>query len=36
MQNSRRDAILEIYQLLLAIFLFVSPWACIRSRQHRH
>ena len=27
MQNSRRDAILEIYQLLLAIFLFVSPWA---------
>ncbi|HEY6024844.1 MAG TPA: SPW repeat protein [Pseudolabrys sp.] len=26
MRNLRRDAILEAYQLLLAIFLFVSPW----------
>jgi hypothetical protein len=27
MRKSRHDAILEIYQLLLAIFLFTSPWA---------
>ncbi len=26
MRNIRRDAILEVYQLLLAVFLFVSPW----------
>lgn len=26
MRSMRRDAILEGYQLLLAIFLFVSPW----------
>jgi hypothetical protein len=26
MRSMRRDAILDIYQLLLAVFLFVSPW----------
>jgi hypothetical protein len=26
MLNFRRNAILEVYQLVLAIFLFVSPW----------
>lgn len=26
MRSISRDAILEVYQLLLAIFLFVSPW----------
>ena len=27
MRRSKHHAILEIYQLVLAIFLFVSPWA---------
>ena len=26
MRSLRRNAILEVYQLVLAIFLFVSPW----------
>src|SRR5262245_31203454 len=26
MRRPRRNSILEIYQLMLAIFLFVSPW----------
>jgi len=26
MRNQRQHAILEIYQLALAVFLFVSPW----------
>ena len=26
MRNPKRNAVLEIYQLVLAIFLFVSPW----------
>jgi hypothetical protein len=26
MRNSRQHAVLEIYQLVLAVFLFVSPW----------
>ena len=26
MRNPRHHAILEIYQLILAVFLFVSPW----------
>ena len=26
MRRLRRNAILEIYQLVLAVFLFVSPW----------
>jgi len=27
MRRSKQHAILEIYQLVLAIFLFISPWA---------
>ena len=26
MRNSRQHAALEIYQLVLAVFLFISPW----------
>jgi SPW repeat len=26
MRNSRQHAVLEIYQLVLAVFLFASPW----------
>jgi len=26
MRNPRQNAILEVYQLVLAVFLFVSPW----------
>ncbi len=26
MRNPRQNAVLEIYQLVLAIFLFISPW----------
>lgn len=26
MRNRRHHAVLEIYQLVLAAFLFVSPW----------